>query len=217
MVRMKKTAIHRAESMKRTLVRQTQKAPAHKRLSDRIGPGVRILFVGINPGLRSVATGHHFAGYSNRFWKLLFESKLVPDPLTYQDDLRLPVWGLGLTNIIQRPSAGADTLKPGEYLAGKKRLIATVERYRPHTVALLGVTIYRTLFPESRTGRVRLGLQDKTLADRPVFVLPNPSGRNAHYSYRTMLMAFGALPKVTNKPLRGMTKEAITGGHPNLP
>ena len=197
---MKNQAIHLAKSMRRTNVRPLQGTLSRQRLTDHIRPGVRILFVGINPGIRSVATGHHFAGYSNRFWKLLFESKLVPEPLTHQDDWRLPDWGLGLTNIIQRPSAGIDVLKPREYVAGRKRLIATVKRYRPHVVALLGVTIYRTLFPEYRTGRISLGLQDETLADCPVFVLPNPSGRNAHYSYRTMLMSFRALRSATNKP-----------------
>ena len=202
--------------MRKTVVRPSQGILPRKRLPDRIRLGVRILFVGINPGLRSAATGHHFAGYSNRFWKLLFESKLAPEPLTHQDDWRLPDWGLGLTNIIERPSAGADVLKPREYIAGRKRLIATVKHYRPHTIALLGVTIYRTLFPEYRSGRISLGLQAKTLADRPVFVLPNPSGRNAHYSYRTMLMAFRALRKVTNTSIQGVTKEAITGGHQNL-
>lgn len=190
---MKNQGIHLAKSMKRIVVRPSQGTLSRQRLIDHIRPGVRILFVGINPGLRSAATGHHFAGYSNRFWKLLFESKLAPEPLTYQDDWRLPDWGLGLTNIIQRPSAGIDVLKPREYIAGKKRLIATVTHYHPHAIALLGVTIYRTLFPEYRTGRISLGLQAKTLANRPVFVLPNPSGRNAHYSYRAMLTAFCAL------------------------
>ena len=197
---MKNQAIHLAKSMRKTNVSPLQGTLSRQRLTDHIRPGVRILFVGINPGHRSAATGHHFAGYSNRFWKLLFESKLVPEPLTHQDDWRLPDWGLGLTNIIQRPSAGIDVLKPREYVAGRKRLIATVKRYRPHVVALLGVTIYRTLFPEYRTGRIGLGLQDETLADCPVFVLPNPSGRNAHYSYRTMLMSFRALRSATNKP-----------------
>jgi len=197
---MKNQAIHLAKSMRKTNVSPLQGTLSRQRLTDHIRPGVRILFVGINPGVRSAATGHHFAGYSNRFWKLLFESKLVPEPLTHQDDWRLPDWGLGLTNIIQRPSAGIDVLKPREYVAGRKRLIATVKRYRPHVVALLGVTIYRTLFPEYRTGRIGLGLQDETLADCPVFVLPNPSGRNAHYSYRTMLMSFRALRSATNKP-----------------
>jgi TDG/mug DNA glycosylase family protein len=190
---MKNQANHLAKSMRKTVVRPARGTLSRKRLNDHISPGVRILFVGINPGLRSAATGHHFAGYSNRFWKLLFDSKLVSEPLTYQDDWRLPDWGLGLTNIIQRPSTGIDVLKPGEYVAGRKRLVATVKHYRPHGIALLGVTIYRTLFPDHQTGRISLGLQDKTLANRPVFVLPNPSGRNAHYSYRTMLTAFRTL------------------------
>ncbi|MEO5865193.1 MAG: mismatch-specific DNA-glycosylase [Nitrospiraceae bacterium] len=209
MVTMTIKAIEVGKSIKGTVVRRSQGTLFRKRLIDRIGPKVRILFVGINPGLRSAATGHHFAGYSNRFWKLLFESKLVPEPLTHQDDWRLPDWGLGLTNIIERPSAGADVLTPREYIAGRKRLIATVKHYRPHTIALLGVTIYRTLFPEYRSGQISLGLQVKTLADRPVFVLPNPSGRNAYYSYRAMLMAFRALRKATHKPDRDATKGTI--------
>ena len=195
---MKNQPIYAAKSLRKTGVDGSQGALHRNRLPDHIRPGVRILFVGINPGLRSAATGHHFAGHSNRFWKLLYESKLVSEPLTHQDDWRLPDWGLGLTNIIQRPSAGVGTLKPQEYTAGKKRLVATVKRYRPHAVALLGVTIYRTLFSEYRTGRISIGLQAKTLAGRPVFALPNPSGRNAHYSYRMMLMAFCRLHMVTD-------------------
>ena len=181
------------ETMIRTAVPQRPKTHSHKGITDHIQPGVRILFVGINPGLRSADTGHHFAGHSNRFWKLLYESKLVSEPLTYQDDWRLPEMGLGLTNIIQRPSAGIDVLKPSEYAVGRKRLVVTVQRYRPQIVALLGVTIYRTLFPITRGQRVNLGLQPAQLADVPVFVLPNPSGRNAHYSYNVMLGAFQAL------------------------
>jgi TDG/mug DNA glycosylase family protein len=204
-----------AKSMRKTVVRPSQVTLSRKRLPDHIRPGIRILFVGINPGFRSAATGHHFAGYSNRFWKLLFESKLVPKPLTHQDDWRLPDWGLGLTNIIQRPSAGIDVLKPRDYIAGRKRLIATVKQYRPHVVALLGITIYRTLFPDCRTGRISLGLQAKILANRSVFVLPNPSGRNAHYSYPAMLKAFRALRNATNMPLIGKTKRTIAGRRPS--
>jgi len=190
-------------------VRPSQRSRIRQRLPDHIRPGIHVLFVGINPGLRSAATGHHFAGHSNRFWKLLFESKFLPEPLTHRDDWRLPDRGLGLTNIIQRPSSGIDVLKPRDYVAGKKRLIATVERYRPHTVALLGVTIYRALFPEHRTGRVSLGFQSEALAGCPVVVLPNPSGRNAHYSYRRMLTAFRALRNAMNKPDRDTTKGTI--------
>ena len=208
-VTMKNQADHVAESMRRTVVRQSLGTLSRKRLTDHIRPGVRILFVGINPSLRSATTGHHFAGYSNRFWKLLFESKLVPKPLTHQDDWRLPDWGLGLTNIIQRPSAGIDALKPSEYATGRKRLVAIVQRYHPHAVALLGVTIYRTLFSDTKGQRISLGLQPAQLAGVPVFVLPNPSGRNAHYSYRRMLTAFRALRNATNKPIQGATKGTI--------
>ncbi|MEO5956423.1 MAG: mismatch-specific DNA-glycosylase [Nitrospiraceae bacterium] len=200
------------ETMIRTAVHQLPKTHPHKGLTDHIQPGVRILFVGINPGLRSAATGHHFAGYSNRFWKLLYESKLVSEPLTYQDDWRLPDWGIGLTNIIQRPSAGIDELKPSEYATGRKRLIATVRRYHPHIVALLGVTIYRSLLPKQRSARLYVGLQDETLADHPIFVLPNPSGRNAHYSYQAMLTAFRTLARVTNHALERPTDGKITTG-----
>ena len=203
--------------MRKIVTKPSQGTPSRQRLTDHIRPGVHILFVGINPGLRSAATGHHFAGHSNRFWKLLYESTLVSEPLTHQDDWRLPDWGLGLTNIIQRPSAGMNTLKPQEYVGGMERLTATVKQYRPQTVAFLGVTIYRMLFSEYRAGRISLGLQNETLASRPVFVLPNPSGRNAHYSYRTMLAAFRALRDATDMLAQGLTKGTITVGPPSQP
>src|SRR3954468_6378663 len=79
---------------------------------------VRVLFVGINPGVRSALTGHHFAGYSNRFWNLLFEAGLVPERIRAEDDRRMPEWGYGITNLVARPSPGIDTLTPDEYLAG---------------------------------------------------------------------------------------------------
>ena len=91
---------------------------AHLRLRDRLRPGVRVLFVGINPGVRSAETGHHFAGFSNRFWKLLTESGLVPEPITYVDDNRLVAWGLGITNLIARPTPVINDLRPQEYVEG---------------------------------------------------------------------------------------------------
>ncbi len=117
----------------------------HLRLTDRIGPGVRVLLVGINPGVRSAQTGHHFAGPSNRFWKLLYHSKLVPEPLTFVDDVRLPEWGLGITNVVARPSPGIDDLRPAEYLEGWRILEKKVERFRPAIVVFVGVTLYRAL------------------------------------------------------------------------
>ena len=167
----------------------------YRRLRDCMEPGVVVLFVGINPGLRSAQTGHHFAGYSNRFWKLLYDSALVTEPLTYQEDWRLPEWGLGLTNIISRCSAGINVLTPREYQAGTARLQRKVAWYRPQIVALLGVTIYRIIFDHSThlSTRLTIGRTTKQLAGVPVFLLPNPSGRNARYSYRQMLHAFRAL------------------------
>jgi double-stranded uracil-DNA glycosylase len=153
-----------------------------------------VLFVGINPGIRSSLTGHHFAGFSNRFWKLLFESRLVPERITYQDDDRLPEWGYGVTNIVARPTPGIDTLKPEEYVAGRVKLRAKVRRHRPAVVAMVGVTVFRAMFPE-RKGAVKLGLQPERLGESAVFVLPNPSGRNANYSYTEMLSAFRALKR----------------------
>jgi TDG/mug DNA glycosylase family protein len=168
-------------------------------LRDRIRPGVRVLFVGINPGIRSALTGHHFAGFSNRFWKLLYESRLVPERLTFAEDDRLPDFGYGITNIVARPTPGIDTLRPGEYVEGRRRLRAKVARHRPAVVAMVGVTVFRAMFPE-RKGAVALGLQDERLGRSAVFVLPNPSGRNANFSYAEMLAAFRSLRRLTSVP-----------------
>jgi len=171
-------------------------------LSDRIQPGVKILFVGINPGLRSAQVGHHFAGPSNRFWKLLYESHLVTKPLTYGEDWRLPEWRLGLTNIIGRSSRGIDSLSAQEYRDGIATLTRKIRRYRPRMVAFLGVTIYRMVFgiDQKLPRHLVLGLTASHIAGTPVFLLPNPSGRNAHYSYEDMLTAFRSLRKLVEQP-----------------
>ena len=171
------------------------------RLRDRIEPGVRVLFVGINPGVRSAQTGHHFAGFSNRFWKLLAESRLVPEPITYVDDDRLPEFGFGITNLIDRPSPGIDDLRPAEYIDGWRKLDRKIARYRPEVVALVGVTLFRAVLPliagdngRSVPGaRLAVGRQSVTIHGAVVFVLPNPSGRNANFSYAEMLAAFKGL------------------------
>jgi len=161
-------------------------------LRDRIRPDVRVLFVGINPGIRSSLTGPHFAGFSNRFWKLLFESRLVPEPIGYADDVRLPEWGYGITNIVPRATPGIDTLEKEEYVAGRMRLRRKILRYRPAVVAAIGVTVFRAMFP-ARLGAVALGPQPERIGNSAMFVLPNPSGRNANYSYQEMLEAFSSL------------------------
>ena len=163
-------------------------------LRDRIKPGVRVLFVGINPGIRSAETGHHFAGYSNRFWKLLFESGLVPARVTFEDDDRLPAFGFGITNICARATPGIDTLLPAEYLVGRAKLRRKILRYKPQVVSMVGVTVFRAMFPQHK-GPVTLGRQQETIGNTVVFVLPNPSGRNANFSYAEMLAAFRALKR----------------------
>ena len=172
----------------------------HLRLRDRIRPGLRVLFVGINPGVRSALTGHHFAGYSNRFWKLLYESGVVPEPITSPDDARLLEWGYGVTNLVARPSPGIDDLRPAEYVAGWTILRRKIRRYRPAMLALVGVTLYRVILPlvdpsatPSMLRAPALGLQPLVIDGARVFVLPNPSGRNANFSYAEMLAAFRAL------------------------
>jgi TDG/mug DNA glycosylase family protein len=159
-------------------------------LRDRLRPPVRVLLVGINPGVRSSQVGHHFAGPSNRFWKLLYESRLVPEPITHEDDDRLHEWGFGITNLIPRPTAGIDTLRPEEYLAGAKTLRRKIRRVKPDVVAFVGVTLFRSVFGRRPGQPVALGPQPEELEGARVFVLPNPSGRNANFSYAEMLEAF---------------------------
>lgn len=168
------------------------------RLTDRIQPGVRVLLVGINPGVRSAQTGHHFAGPSNRFWKLLYESGLVTEPITFQDDVRLPEWGLGVTNVVARPSPGIDELRPAEYLEGWRVLEQKIDQYRPAILALVGVTLYRMLWKAlgaAPAPAIAPGFQHATVHGARIFVLPNPSGRNANFSYAEMLDAFRALER----------------------
>lgn len=163
---------------------------------------MRVLFVGINPGVRSAETGHHFAGYSNRFWKLLFEAGLVPEPISFKDDDRLPEFGFGITNLVARPTPGIDTLSPAEYVAGWKILDKKIRRYSPAVVALVGVTLWRAILPllpidaaerGSLKTRRALGRMPLRLHGADIFVLPNPSGRNANFSYAEMLEAFRGL------------------------
>ena len=167
-------------------------------LRDRIRPGVRVLFVGINPGVRSALTGHHFAGFSNRFWKLLYDSRLVPEPISFEDDDRLPEWGYGITNIVPRPTPGIDTLERHEYVAGRVTLRRKILRHRPAVVALIGIAVFRAMFPE-RKDAVALGRQEERIGSSEVFVLPNPSGRNANYTYAEMVAAFRALARFARR------------------
>ena len=166
-----------------------------------------MLFVGINPGVRSAQTGHHFAGYSNRFWKLLWDARLVREPISYVDDDRLPEWGFGITNLIARPSPGIDDLRPAEYVAGWHALEKKIDRFKPRIVALIGVTLYRAILPmlydgddapPRKIGGSVLGRRPETIHGAQMFVLPNPSGRNANFTYSEMLAAYRSLARFLN-------------------
>lgn len=173
----------------------------HLRLEDRIGPGIIVLFVGINPGVRSATIGHHFAGFSNRFWKLLFDARLVPERLRPEDDERLPEFHYGITNLVPRPTPGIDTLRPGEYVDGLEALKAKVRRWKPPVVAFVGVTLFRSVFGVPSGQPVSLGLQRRERFEGArVFVLPNPSGRNANFSYEEMVRAFRRLKAYVVRP-----------------
>ena len=166
------------------------------RLDDRIGQDIDVLFVGINPGVRSAMTGHHFAGFSNRFWKLLHAARLVPEPLRPEDDVRLPEFRLGVTNLVPRPTPGIDTLRPAEYVEGLVALREKVRRWAPPIVAFVGVTLFRSIFSVPPGTPISLGLQrSERFEGARVFVLPNPSGRNANFSYGEMLQAFRGLKR----------------------
>jgi TDG/mug DNA glycosylase family protein len=174
----------------------------------------------------SATTGHHFAGPTNRFWRLLYDAGIVPEPVTHEDDVRLPAWGIGMTNLIARPTPGIDTLRPEEYLLGWHILEKKIERFRPAIVAFVGVTMYRALWkvigqvplgPPKPRGEgapvIKPGFQPATVHGARLFVLPNPSGRNAHFSYEDMLAAFSELARAIRRlPPAGATGNAGRAG-----
>jgi TDG/mug DNA glycosylase family protein len=149
------------------------------RLSPRLCARPRILFVGINPSLRSAEVGHHFAGRGNPFWRLLYAARLVPEPYTYEDDVRLPSCGLALTNIVPRATREAAELVPADYARGRVALARLIARVRPRVVAFVGTTVYRAFVGPRASGGA--GPKPERIGDARVFVVPNPSGRNAVY------------------------------------
>lgn len=146
-------------------------------LPDYLAPGLKLLFVGINPGLISAAAGHYYANPRNTFWRLLHESGLTPLKLRPEHDHRLLEFGYGLTDIVQRPSRGAGDLKRAEFVAGRKRLVGHVKRFKPRAVCFNSKTAFEGYFGKGTCRR--LGPQAARLGDRPVFVLPSTSPANA--------------------------------------
>ena len=165
-------------------------------IPDVAAPGLRVLFCGINPGLMSAATGHHFARPGNRFWPALHRSGFTPRQLRPDEQAELLGYGLGITNVVDRPSARADELTRAELVAGGKQLADKVRRLRPAWLAVVGITAYRTAFADPRA---TFGRQGHRIAGTGVWVLPNPSGLNAHFTPDTIAAAFAELRIATGE------------------
>ena len=165
-------------------------AATTRKLSDVIAPGLEILFCGINPGLYSAAVNHHFARPGNRFWPTLFAAGFTPRRFTGFDDRELLALGLGLTNVVARASASADELSIDELRAGARVLRRKVERYRSRFLAVVGFGAYRTAFERPDAAG---GLQPERLGATQIWLLPNPSGLNAHHLPAELARRFGEL------------------------
>lgn len=152
-------------------------ASAGKTIPDVIGPGLKVLFCGINPGLYSGYTGYHFARPGNRFWPALYASGFTERLLAPSENQVLLASGCGITNLVERSTATAAELTREELTAGAKRLAEKAERYRPRVIAVLGVTAYREAF---ESPKAQLGEQPDKIGPSLVWVLPNPSGLNTH-------------------------------------
>ncbi|MFI6595250.1 G/U mismatch-specific DNA glycosylase [Nonomuraea sp. NPDC050536] len=148
-------------------------------IDDVLGPGLKVLFCGINPGLMSEATGHHFARPGNRFWPALHLSGFTPRRLAPAEQHLLPSLGLGITNVVARSSAKASELSRQELVEGGARLARLVTDVRPRVLAVLGVSAFRTAFAVPKAS---VGPQETKIGETPVWVLPNPSGLNAHWT-----------------------------------
>ena len=159
-------------------------------LRDVIAPSLRVLFCGINPGLYSTAVGHHFGRPGNRFWKALHASGFTPRLFSPSEDKALLGFGVGITNLCPRTTASADELTPAELERGGRELVAKARRYRPRVVAILGIGAYRAGF--GRLDAV-IGRQEEPIAQALTWVLPNPSGLNAHYGLEELTRHFRRL------------------------
>jgi TDG/mug DNA glycosylase family protein len=163
-----------------------------KRVPDLIEPRLKVLFCGINPSLYSAAVGHHFARPGNRFWKALHRAGFTPRLLTPSEDGELLTLGLGLTNVFWRATATAAELTAADYRAGARALERKLLRYQPQVLALLGVQAYRLV---SGNPSARIGEQAAPLAGARVWVLPNPSGLNAHYQLDALTSLYANLAR----------------------
>ena len=173
---------------------------AHLLVPDVIADDLDVLFVGINPGLYSAAIGHHFGRPGNRFWPALHLGGFTPCQMSPFDEHLLLEHRIGITNAVERASARADELSADELRAGAALLAEKVERHTPRVAALLGITSYRIAFDRPKAV---LGLQSEKLGDTELWVLPNPSGLNAHYQLPDLGRLFAELRLHVRPPEKG--------------
>lgn len=159
---------------------------------DLIDYDLKVLFCGINPGLYSTATGFHFARPGNRFWKVLHLAGFSERLLHPSEEHELLESGYGITSLCKRTTARADELTQEEFIEGGKLLVKKLEKYKPKTLAVLGIGAFRTAFEKPQA---KLGLQAEKIADIDVWLLPNPSGLNAHYQLNDLAELFKQIPK----------------------
>jgi TDG/mug DNA glycosylase family protein len=171
------------------------RAARDRPIDDVVGPGLRVLFVGINPGLYSGATGHHFARPGNRFWPALHGAGFTPRMFAPDEGEALLALGIGITNLVNRTTAAAAEVTPEELRDGATRLLGVVKRYRPAAVAILGVGAFRDAFDRTTAN---LGRQAERLGGAEVWALPNPSGLNAHYQLPRLVELFRELRESLN-------------------
>jgi TDG/mug DNA glycosylase family protein len=170
---------------------RAQLAAAHaKTVPDVIGPSLNVLFCGINPGLYSAAVGHHFARPGNRFWPTLHAAGFTERLLSPFEERQLLDHGFGITNIVDRATAAADELSAEELIEGGRRLKRKILHFRPVMVAFVGMTAYRTAFERPRA---TVGRQPEKIGSSGIWLLPNPSGLNAHYGIQDFARLFGEL------------------------
>jgi double-stranded uracil-DNA glycosylase len=173
-------------------------AARDRTIADVVAPDLRVLFCGINPGLWSAARNQHFARPGNRFWPALHESGFVPIRLGPDRQRELLGYGLGITNLAARATARADELAADELRVGAQILTKKVKRLRPAWLAVVGIGAYRTAFDRPRAVA---GDQDHRIGKTSVWVLPNPSGLNAHYSAAALAAEFARLRAASETPL----------------
>ena len=172
------------------------RAAVGKTVPDIIAPDLQVLFCGINPSLYSAAVGHHFARPGNRFWRSLHMAGFTERLLAPFEDKDLLQFGYGLTNIVDRATARADELDPEELIAGHQELAAKVQHYRPRFLAILGIGAYRTAFNRPKAV---IGQQNDSLHGAIIWVLPNPSGLNAHYQLNDLKRVYQELLVAANR------------------